>query len=57
MTKNQQRARDFASLATIHARDGETVARAIIDKLEPAARDELYTMAHALTGALKAGPG
>jgi hypothetical protein len=56
MTKTQQRARDFAQLATIHARDGETVSRTIIEGLPREARDELYALSHALTSALRAGP-
>jgi hypothetical protein len=55
--KNQTLTRDFTQLAMIHARDGEAVSRSVINAMKPEARDELYAMAHALTSALKVGPG
>jgi hypothetical protein len=57
MTKTQKRANDFSRLAQIHARDGEAVSRTVIDAMPAAARHELHAMSHALTEALKAGPG
>jgi hypothetical protein len=56
MSPKDRRARDFLQLASVHAASDENATREIIDKLSPEARDELHTMAHALTNALKAGP-